>query len=86
MEPSNASNRKRSIKKVISIVPKLPPGLAGKVTEYYTNKRINTNKKFTLIKGSRITVTNTEIKHIIKVIKSLENRGILLKGITKKNY
>ena len=42
---------KEALKKVISIVPKLPPGLAGKVTEYYTNKRINNNKKFTLIKG-----------------------------------
>ena len=31
-----------------------------------------------------ITLTNNEIKDIIKVIKSLENRGILLKGTTRK--
>ena len=29
-----------------------------------------------------ITLTNNEIKHIIKVIKSLENRWILLRGTT----
>ena len=34
--------------------------------------------------GSGITLTNNEIKDIMKVIKSLENRGILLKGTTKK--
>ena len=31
-----------------------------------------------------ITLTNNEIKYIIKVIKSLENRGILLKEPTRK--
>ena len=30
------------------------------------------------IKGSEITLTNTEIKDITKVIRSLENRGTLL--------
>ena len=34
--------------------------------------------------GSGITLTNNEIKDIMKVIKSLENRGILLKGTTAK--
>ena len=34
--------------------------------------------------GSRIILTNNEIKDILKVIKSLENRGILLKGTTRK--
>ena len=29
-------------------------------------------------------MTNNEIKYIIKVIKSLENKGILLKGTTRK--
>ena len=29
-------------------------------------------------------LTNTEIKDIMKVISSLENRGILLEGTTKK--
>ena len=32
----------------------------------------------------RITLANNEIKDIIKVIKSLENRGILLERTTKK--
>ena len=35
--------------------------------------------------GSRIMLTNNEMKDIIKVIRSLENRRILLKGTTKKN-
>ena len=34
--------------------------------------------------GSRILSTNNEIKDIIKVIRPLENRGILLKGTTEK--
>ena len=34
--------------------------------------------------GTGITLTDNEIKCILKVIKSLENRGILLKGTTKK--
>ena len=34
--------------------------------------------------GSGITLTNNEIKIIIKVSKSLENRGNLLKGTTAK--
>ena len=37
-----------------------------------------------LVLGTGITLTNNEIKYIIKVINSLENRGILLKGTTKK--
>ena len=34
--------------------------------------------------GSRIILTNNEIKDIMKVIKSLENRGILLKITFRK--
>ena len=37
-----------------------------------------------LVSGSGITLTNHEIKEIIKVIKSLENRGISLKETTRK--
>ena len=36
------------------------------------------------ITGSGITRTNNEIKDIMKVIKSLENWEILLKGTTRK--
>ena len=38
------------------------------------------NKEY--IKSSEITVTNIEMKYIMKVIKYLKNRGILLKEIT----
>ena len=37
-----------------------------------------------MTKGSKIFLANNEIKDIIKVISSLENRGNLLKGTTKK--
>ena len=40
------------------------------------------NKEYITSLG--ITLTNNEIKDITKVIKSLKNRGILLKGTTKK--
>ena len=36
--------------------------------------------------GAGITVTDNEIKDIVKVIKSLENRGVLLKGNYQKDY
>ena len=36
------------------------------------------------IYGSGITLRNNEIKDIMKVITSLENTGILLKGTTRK--
>ena len=59
--------------------------LAEKATEYCINKGIcELNKKFTSSKGSRITLRNNEIKDITRIIKSLENRGILLKGNTRK--
>ena len=34
--------------------------------------------------GAGVTLRNNEIKDIMKVIKSLENRGILLKGTIRK--
>ena len=43
------------------------------------------NKKgISSITGSGITLRNNEIKDTMKVIKSLENRGTLLKGTTRK--
>ena len=36
------------------------------------------------MESSGITLTNNETKDIIKLIRSLENRGILLKGIARK--
>ena len=41
-------------------------------------------KEISSIIGSGITLTNNETKDIIKLIKSLDNRGILLKGTTRK--
>ena len=41
-------------------------------------------KKTKKISGSEITLINNEVKDIVKLIKSLGNRGILLKGTTKK--
>ena len=42
------------------------------------------NNGISLVSGSGITLANHEIKEIIKVIKSLENRGISLKETTRK--
>ena len=76
---------KEVLKKGISSVPKLASALAGKATEYYINKGLNElNKKFTSGKGSGITLTNNKMKHIMKLIKYLANRGILLKKTTRK--
>ena len=36
------------------------------------------------ISGSRIMLRNDETKDIAKVIRSSQNRGILLKGITRR--
>ena len=42
------------------------------------------NKKITSSKGSGITLTDNEIKDIMKVTNSSQNREILLKGTTRK--
>ena len=41
--------------------------------------------KFTSGKGSGITLTDNEMKYIMKVIKCLANRGIVLKETTKNS-
>ena len=41
-------------------------------------------KGISSIRDSGITLTNNRIKDNMKVMKSLENRGILLKGTTRK--
>ena len=47
---------------------------------------ISKKSRATLIKnyGTVITLTNHEVKNIMKVIKSLENREILIKGTNRK--
>ena len=64
---------------------KRAPELTKDATRYFVNKGINKLKKdFTLSECSVITLRNNEIKDIMKVIKSLEKRGILLKWTTTK--
>ena len=68
--------------------------LASKVSDDKFNKIVDVANIFRkkllgdkLIKrlvGSRITLKSNEIKYIIKLITSLENRGILLKRTTRK--
>ena len=41
-------------------------------------------KKLSSITGSGLTLTNNEIKNIVKVIRSLENREVLLKVTIRK--
>ena len=54
-----------------------------KLGETFLDKQINRfNKEY--ITGSKITLTNNEIKDIMKVMKSLENKEILLKETTRK--
>ena len=61
------------------------PELVNYATKYLVNKEMERFKNhFTLCEASGITLTNDKIKDIIEVIKSLENRGILLKGTNTK--
>ena len=79
---SNVSSRKKSIRKGISLAPKLVLELAGKAPEYYINKGIyELNKKITSSKSSRTTLTKEDV---MKEIKSSENRGSLLEGTTRR--
>ena len=41
-------------------------------------------KNLQMSEGSGITLTNNKIRNIMKIIRSLENRGIFFKGTTKK--
>ena len=75
----------KTIKKIINKAGEL----SKKVTlndmietaNFSKNNVINASNK---VFGAGIIPTNNEIKDIMKVIKYLENRGILLKGTTKK--
>ena len=58
--------------------------LARKTEKYFMNKGINElNKKFTASEGSGITLAHNELKNIMKVIKSIENREIFFKEATE---
>ena len=64
--------------------------LARKVPDVKINLAANVFKKIKkallnkISEGSRINLMNNEVKGIIKVVRSLENRRILLKGATRK--
>ena len=61
------------------------PELTKNTTKYFVAKGTDRFKKdFTLSEGLGIVLRNNEIKDIIKVTKSLKNRGILLKGTNRK--
>ena len=68
---------------ILSSVAKKRTDIARNLGKKLLDKQIDRfNKEY--ITGSGITLTNYEIKDIMKVIKSLENRGIWLKGTTRK--
>ena len=80
--------RVRIIKKIINETDKLSKKVTLKDiiktstdTKRFIKKLKNASDKAL---GTGITLRNNEIKDITKVIKSLENRGILLKGTTRQ--
>ena len=63
--------RLKRVKREAKGVVKQVPLTAKNAAVYHANKKLNeSNKTFTPRNGSEITLTNTAIKHIIKVIKS----------------
>ena len=71
---------------ILSSVAKKGTDIARNFGKDFLDKQIDKfNKEYITGKGSGIPLRNNEIKDIIKVIKSSENRGILLKGTTRKS-
>ena len=69
---------------ILLSVAKKGTDIARNLRKHFLAKQIDTfNQEYITGKGWEITLTNNEIKDI-KVIKFLENRGILLKGTTRK--
>ena len=70
---------------ILSNVPKNATDIARNLGDNFLDKQIDKfNKEYITGTGSGITLTNNEIKYFMKVIKSLWNRGILLKETTTK--
>ena len=59
----------------------VPKAFSGAVYNFGNNKI--SIRSSSLLRSSEVTLTNHEIKYIMKVIRSLENRGTLLKATTK---
>ena len=67
------------------VLPKLEKKKAA--SKFPLNTGLNMFSKTLLwITGSEITLTNNEIKYMIKLSRSLENRRTLLKGTTNKIF
>ena len=86
---SNLDKAARKLKENImknrgTIISGLDKGLdvANKVRKSLASPKVN--KILSEIEVSGLTLTNNETKFIVKVIRSFENRGILLKGTTGK--
>ena len=72
-------------KRGTGVVKRGAPISAKNATKYFVDKGMNKlNKSSTQREGPGIVLTNNGIKDIIKLINSLENRLILLKGTTEK--
>ena len=67
----------------LSSVAKKETDIAVNFGKVFLNEQIDRFHEEYLT-GSGTTLTNNKIKDVIKVIKSLENRGTLLKGTTAK--
>ena len=68
------------IKKIINKVDKL-----SKIMKLHDKNLLkNLKNAFDKALGTGINLTNNETRYIMKVIKSLENRDILIKGTTRK--
>ena len=81
---SMANSYKKELKNIDlkNIDPKNVDNLLADTGLSITGKKVK--KGISAISVSGITVANNKIKDTIKLIRSLENRGILLKGTTKK--
>ena len=70
---------------ILLSVAKEGTDLAKSLIKDFLDKQVDKfNKEYIKGEGSEITLTNNEIKDIMKVIKFLENRGISLNGTTRK--
>ena len=69
---------------ILSNVAKKVTDIARNLGKAFMDKKIDKfNKEYISGKDSGITLTNNKIRDTMKVIKSLEKRGFLLKRATK---
>ena len=81
----NVSNDTPIFENILSSVAKKRIDLARDLRKFFLDKQIGRlNKEY--ITGSGISLTNNEIKDILKVIKFLENKRIFIKRNYYKNY